>query len=236
MAALLFWRNAVFLGNPPGVSSRSSPLADSWPSIIEGPELAGERTRFAGSRNAKGLAAGLRHFIRLVGFNLAVDRAERDERGSNPFKRTSSISSTRSSIVSSTCKNPSSNAIARPCTRDQAKNTAFSRSTGSSGATANTPERAPRTMMSTSTALASLPAEQRLVGGSDSYNRRGHALAQSLKPRSGDRDEQVLLLAEVIVGRVVAHARATGHFAQWRECPILLLGHQRHRGIDQGVA
>jgi hypothetical protein len=39
----------------------------------------------------------------------------------------------------------------------------------------------------------------------------------------------------MIVGRLVAHPGASGHFSE-REGPVLLLGDQFERGVDQGAA
>ena len=68
----------------------------------------------------------------------------------------------------------------------------------------------------------------------DSRHRAQHAVAQSFEAHGGDGGEKIQLLGKMIVGRAVAHAGAACHLSE-REGPVLLLGDQLQRGVDQGA-
>jgi ribulose-5-phosphate 4-epimerase/fuculose-1-phosphate aldolase len=61
------------------------------------------------------------------------------------------------------------------------------------------------------------------------------ALSQSFEANSGNRRKKVELLGEMVVGRAVTDASAARNFAE-REGPVLLLGHQFQRCLDQRAA
>ena len=74
--------------------------------------------------------------------------------------------------------------------------------------------------------------EEARPGAGDPVERRAHALGQRLEAAGGDGGEEVALFGKMLVGRVVAHPGAPRHFAQ-REGPVLRLGDQRQRRLDQ---
>ena len=61
-----------------------------------------------------------------------------------------------------------------------------------------------------------------------------HAVTQSFEAHGGDGGEEIELFGKMIVGRAVADAGAARHLSE-REGPVLLLGDQLQRRVDQGA-
>ena len=69
----------------------------------------------------------------------------------------------------------------------------------------------------------------------NSRRRACEAVVQPVEAYGGNGGKQIELLRKMIIGRAVAHPGAARHFPQ-RERPILFLGDQLQRRLDQRVA